>query len=161
LTRASQDAMYKYPISPWCNLRFGQIAQIKAETKDLHAVFGQIAQKGAFTRAAIRGIPMTKGTLAMLLPRVLQSGRLHGYAIAQRIRELSGEVLEAEEGSLYPALQRILMEGWAAAHWGKSDTGRSVRFYRQTPEGVKRLSSSAAATSGPPRSFRPFCVRPE
>ncbi|MGO9262045.1 MAG: PadR family transcriptional regulator [Bryobacteraceae bacterium] len=84
-------------------------------------------------------IPMPKGALAMLVLRVLQSGPLHGYAIAQRIRQLSGEVLEAEEGSLYPALQRILVEGWVAADWGKSETGRRVRFYRLTPEGLKRL----------------------
>src|SRR4029077_17829677 len=84
-------------------------------------------------------IPMPKGALAMLVLRVLQTGPLHGYAIAQRIRQLSSDVLEAEEGSLYPTLQRILIEGWAAAHWGKSDTGRRVRFYRLTPEGVKRL----------------------
>jgi PadR family transcriptional regulator PadR len=84
-------------------------------------------------------IPMPKGALAMLVLRVLQSGPLHGYAIAQRIRLLSGEVLEAEEGSLYPALQRILMEGWASANWGKSETGRRVRFYRLTPEGAKQL----------------------
>src|SRR5579872_4005298 len=84
-------------------------------------------------------IPMPKGALAMLVLRVLQSGPLHGYAIAQRIRQLSGEVLEAEEGSLYPALQRILMEDWASAQWGKSETGRRVRFYRLTAEGVKQL----------------------
>jgi transcriptional regulator len=82
---------------------------------------------------------MPKGALAMLVLRVLQSGSLHGYAIAQRIRQLSGEVLEAEEGSLYPALQRILVEGWAVAEWGTSDTGRRVRFYRLTPEGQKQL----------------------
>jgi transcriptional regulator len=82
---------------------------------------------------------MPKGALAMLVLRVLQSGPLHGYAIAQRIRELSGEVLEAEEGSLYPALQRILIEGWVAANWGTSETGRRVRFYRLTPDGAKQL----------------------
>jgi len=75
----------------------------------------------------------------MLILRVLQKGPLHGYAIAQRIRQLSKDVLEAEEGSLYPALQRILMEGWVSAKWGESDTGRRVRFYRLTPEGLKRL----------------------
>ena len=84
-------------------------------------------------------ISMPKGTLAMLLLRVLQSGPLHGYAIAQRIRQLSSDVLDAEEGSLYPALQRILIEGWVVAHWGKSETGRRVRFYRLTPEGLKQL----------------------
>lgn len=75
----------------------------------------------------------------MLILRVLRSGPLHGYAIAQRIRQLSGEVLEAEEGSLYPALQRILVEGWVAAEWGTSETGRRVRFYRLTPHGIKQL----------------------
>lgn len=75
----------------------------------------------------------------MLILRVLQGGRRHGYAIAQRIRQLSGDVLEAEEGSLYPALQRILLEGWAKAEWGTSETGRRVRFYRLTPDGVKQL----------------------
>ena len=84
-------------------------------------------------------ISMPMGALAMLVLRVLQSGPLHGYAIAQRIRHLSSDVLEAEEGSLYPALQRILIEGWVAANWGKSETGRRVRFYRLTPEGLKRL----------------------
>lgn len=84
-------------------------------------------------------IPMPKGALAMLILRVLQSGPLHGYAIAQRIRQLSGDVLGAEEGSLYPALQRILMEGWVAADWGTSETGRRVRFYRLTRGGVTRL----------------------
>jgi len=84
-------------------------------------------------------IPMPKGALAMLVLRVLQSGPLHGYAIAQRIRQLSGKALEAEEGSLYPALQRILVEGWVAAEWGVSETGRKVRFYRLTPAGARQL----------------------
>ena|SRR5579864_7271533 len=84
-------------------------------------------------------IPMPKGSLAMLILRVLRSGPLHGYAIAQRIRQLSGDVLGAEEGSLYPALQRILMEGWAASEWGTSESGRRVRFYKLTRDGVKQL----------------------
>jgi len=82
---------------------------------------------------------MPKGALAMLILRVLQSGPLHGYAIAQRIRQLSEEVLGAEEGSIYPALQRILVEGWVAAKWGTSESGRRVRFYRLTPDGVAQL----------------------
>jgi PadR family transcriptional regulator, regulatory protein PadR len=84
-------------------------------------------------------IPMPKGALAMLVLRVLQSGPLHGYAIAQRIRQLSDDVLDAEEGSLYPALQRLFVEGWVSAEWGISETGRKVRFYRLTPSGAKRL----------------------
>ena len=82
---------------------------------------------------------MPKGSLAMLILRVVRSGPLHGYAIAQRIRQLSGDVLEAEEGSLYPALQRLLMEGWVTAAWGTSETGRRVRFYRLTKAGEKQL----------------------
>lgn len=75
----------------------------------------------------------------MLVLRVLQKGPLHGYVIAQRIRELSSEVLEAEEGSLYPALQRMLVEGWVEAEWGISETNRRVRFYTLTKDGRKQL----------------------
>jgi transcriptional regulator len=87
---------------------------------------------------------MPKGALAMLILRVLQAGPLHGYAIAQRIRYLSNEVLDAEEGSLYPALQRILMEGWVNAEWGTSESGRRVRFYKLTKDGVKQLRRELA-----------------
>jgi PadR family transcriptional regulator len=85
------------------------------------------------------GVP--PGTLVMLVLRVLQSGPMHGYAIAQRIHVLSNDELQIEEGSLYPALQRILVKGWAKAEWGISETHRRVRFYRLTPAGKRRLSS--------------------
>jgi len=75
----------------------------------------------------------------MLVLRVLRPGPLHGYAIAQRIRALSDSVLEAEEGSLYPTLQRMLMEGWVKAEEGISETGRKVRFYTLTRDGAKQL----------------------
>ena len=75
----------------------------------------------------------------MLVLRVLRSGPLHGYAIAQRIRALSDSVLEAEEGSLYPTLQRMLLEGWVKAEEGISESGRKVRFYTLTRDGVKQL----------------------
>jgi PadR family transcriptional regulator len=81
------------------------------------------------------------GTLVMIVLRVLQSGPLHGYAIAQRIHQLTDAVLQVEEGSLYPALQRILLKGWAKAEWGVSETNRRVRFYRLTPAGRKQLES--------------------
>jgi len=84
---------------------------------------------------------MPSGALAMLILRVLHSGPLHGYAIAQRIHLLSAEVLAVEEGSLYPALQKILLKGWASAEWGISETNRKVRFYRLTPAGQKQLES--------------------
>lgn len=80
----------------------------------------------------------------MLILRVLQTGPLHGYAIAQRIHQLSGEVLEAEEGSLYPALQRMLMEGWVTGEWGVSENKRRVRLYSLTKEGTKRLKQEIA-----------------
>ncbi len=84
------------------------------------------------------------GALAMLVLRVLRSGSLHGYAIAQRIRHLSGDVLQVEEGSLYPALQRMLLKGWVTAEWGTSDTGRRVRFYRLTASGRSQLEDEVA-----------------
>jgi transcriptional regulator len=83
---------------------------------------------------------MPHGALALLVLRVLNSGSMHGYAIAQRIRQLSDAVLEAEEGSLYPTLQRMLMEGWVRARWGLSETNRRVRFYELTATGRKRLT---------------------
>jgi len=88
---------------------------------------------------------MPSGALVLLILRVLRSGPLHGYAIAQRIHSLSSEVLHVEEGALYPALQRILLKGWVTAEWGVSETNRKVRFYRLTPAGRKQLE---AALSG-------------
>ena len=84
---------------------------------------------------------MPSGALVLLILRVLRSGPLHGYAIAQRIHTLSSEVLHVEEGSLYPALQKILLKGWVTAEWGISETNRKARFYRLTPEGSKQLKS--------------------
>jgi PadR family transcriptional regulator, regulatory protein PadR len=84
---------------------------------------------------------MPSGALVLLILRVLRSGTLHGYAIAQRIHMLSSEVLQVEEGALYPALQKILLKGWANSEWGISDTGRKVRFYRLTAAGRKQLEA--------------------
>jgi PadR family transcriptional regulator PadR len=84
---------------------------------------------------------MPSGALVLLILRVLRSGALHGYAIAQRIHTLSSEVLHVEEGALYPALQRILLRGWVTAEWGISETNRKVRFYRLTPAGRKQLEA--------------------
>ncbi len=81
------------------------------------------------------------GTLGLLVLRVLQPGALHGYAIAQRIHQLSNELLQVEEGSLYPALQRMLLKGWVQAEWGISETNRKVRIYRLTAAGRKQLQA--------------------
>jgi transcriptional regulator len=85
------------------------------------------------------GLP--PGTLVMLILRVLRPAPLHGYAIAQRIRQLSSEQLSVEEGSLYPALQKLLVAGWVKADWTRSETGREVRSYRLTPRGLKQLDT--------------------
>jgi PadR family transcriptional regulator PadR len=84
---------------------------------------------------------MPSGALLLLILRVLRSGSLHGYAIAQRIHALSSEVLQVEEGALYPALQKILLKGWVTAEWGISETNRKVRFYCLTPAGRKQLET--------------------
>jgi PadR family transcriptional regulator, regulatory protein PadR len=80
----------------------------------------------------------------MLVLRVLASQSLHGYAIAQRIAQLSGDELSVEEGSLYPALQRLLLKGWVKAAPAVSETGRAVREYRLTPSGRKQLEIERA-----------------
>lgn len=79
------------------------------------------------------------GTLEMLILQTLRRGPLHGYAIAQYIQQTSGDLLLVEEGSLYPALQRLLREEWVAAEWGTSATNRRVRTYKLTPNGRKQL----------------------
>ena len=84
------------------------------------------------------------GTLEMLILQTLRRGALHGYAIAQHIRQTSDEVLQVDEGSLYPALQRLLRENLVSAEWGLSLRNRRVRTYQLTPEGRKRLEGERA-----------------
>jgi PadR family transcriptional regulator PadR len=88
------------------------------------------------------GLP--PGTLVMLILRVLARGPLHGYAIAQRIARHSNDELSVEEGSLYPALQKLLLKGWVTAAPAVSDSGRSVREYRLTAGGKKQLELERA-----------------
>src|SRR5918995_4028285 len=92
----------------------------------------------------MRRTELVPGTLILLVLRVLDSGPLHGYAIAQRISRLSGEALRVEEGSLYPALQKMLRKGWVKAEWGLSDTNRRVRSYHLTATGRRQLESERA-----------------
>ena len=79
------------------------------------------------------------GTLDLLILKTLTRGVEHGYGIAQAIQQSSDGVLEIEEGSLYPALQRLMLQGWIAAEWGRSANNRRARFYRLTPAGRKQL----------------------
>ena len=88
------------------------------------------------------GLP--PGTLMMLVLRVLSRQPMHGYAIAQRIHQVSAEELSVEEGSLYPALQKLLVKGWVKAAWRESESGRQVREYRITPAGRRQLDTEVA-----------------
>jgi transcriptional regulator len=84
------------------------------------------------------------GTLEMLILKSLSRRPSHGYGIARHLEQTSADVLQVGESSLYPALQRLLVNGWVTAEWGETDTGRRARFYRITAAGRKRLAGEAA-----------------
>jgi transcriptional regulator len=84
------------------------------------------------------------GTLDLLILRLLQADTLHGYAIAQRLKLLSDDVLQVGESSLYPALQRLLLNGYLDAEWGPSENNRKARFYTITRAGRKQLAAERA-----------------
>jgi transcriptional regulator len=83
------------------------------------------------------------GTLDMLILQTLTRGALHGYGIAQHIQETTDDVLQVEEGSLYPALQRLLIKGWVKGEWGTSENNRRARYYTLTSSGRKQLGIEA------------------
>ncbi len=89
---------------------------------------------------------MLPGTLEMLILKSLERNAepMHGYGIALYLRQISQEVLQVEEGSLYPALQRLAIKGWGTAEWGQSDNNRRARFYKLTPAGRKQLRQEVA-----------------
>jgi PadR family transcriptional regulator len=88
-----------------------------------------------------REIPdLLPGTLELLILKTLVRGPIHGYAIAQRLRELSDDVLQVGESSLYPALQRLLLKNWVKAEWGASENNRRARYYTLTPTGRKQMA---------------------
>jgi len=84
---------------------------------------------------------LLKGTLDMLILQTLTVQPMHGYAIAQHIERLSGEVLAVEQGSLYPALERLQKKGWVSSKWGASPTGRRARYYTLTATGRRQLGA--------------------
>jgi len=86
-------------------------------------------------------LELLPGTLDLLILKVLAAGTMHGYGIAQRLKQTSDDVLQVGESSLYPALQRLLLNGWVTAEWGASENNRRARFYRLTPAGRKQLVS--------------------
>ena len=86
---------------------------------------------------------LLQGTLDMLVLKTLQLEPMHGWGIAQRILQISGEVLRVEQGSLYPALHRLEMQGFIAAEWGISENNRRARYYRLRPAGRKHLAAES------------------
>jgi transcriptional regulator len=82
---------------------------------------------------------LLQGTLDMLVLKVVALGPVHGYGISQRIRQISREVLQVQQGSLYPALHRLEKRGWLEAEWGESENGRQARFYKLSARGRKQL----------------------
>ena len=89
-------------------------------------------------------IDLVQGTLDLLILKAIRSEPLHGWAIAQRINQLSREVLRVQQGTLYPALQRLERQGWITAEWGASDNNRRARFYRLTRAGRRHLDREQA-----------------
>ena|SRR3974390_3162051 len=84
-------------------------------------------------------LDLLQGTLDLLILKALQLGPTHGYGVSVLIRQMSREVLQIEQGSLYPALYRLERRGWIAAEWGTSENNRKARFYRLTPSGRQQL----------------------
>jgi PadR family transcriptional regulator len=89
-------------------------------------------------------LELLPGTLDLLILKALNRGPLHGYAIMQALKERSDEVVQVGESSLYPALQRLLLNGWVKAAWGASENNRRARFYTLTPAGRKQLATERA-----------------
>ena len=87
---------------------------------------------------------LPQGTLDLLILKVIALGPIHGYAIAQRIQQISREVLQVQQGSLYPALHRLENKGFLAADWKESETGREAKYYKLTPKGRSHLNEETA-----------------
>jgi transcriptional regulator len=87
---------------------------------------------------------LPQGTLDMLILKIVAMGPIHGYAIAQRLQQISKEVLQVQQGSLYPALHRLENRGWMKADWRNSETGREAKYYSLTREGTRQLETENA-----------------
>jgi|SRR5579863_4047696 PadR family transcriptional regulator PadR len=88
-------------------------------------------------------LDLLQGTLDLLILRTLQTGPMHGWAISERIQQISRDVLRVNQGSLYPAMHRLEHQGWIKAEWGVSELGRRARFYKLTASGRKQLEREA------------------
>src|SRR4029453_609237 len=87
---------------------------------------------------------LLQGTLDLLILKALQRGPVHGFGVSVLIRQMSNEVLQVEQGSLYPALYRLEEQGWISSEWGTSDNNRKAKFYRLTPTGRRQLLQERA-----------------
>lgn len=92
-----------------------------------------------------RQLDLMQGTLDMLILKAVSLGPLHGYGVLLRIQQISGNRLEIQQGSLYPALYRLEHKGWIASEWGESENKRRARYYRLTPAGRRQLQTETAA----------------
>jgi PadR family transcriptional regulator, regulatory protein PadR len=90
-------------------------------------------------------IDLPQGTLDLLILRTLAVGPQHGWAISERVQQVSGEVLRIQQGSLYPALHRLERRGWIKARWGTSDNNRRAKYYELTKSGLKQLATEQDA----------------
>jgi PadR family transcriptional regulator, regulatory protein PadR len=90
---------------------------------------------------------LVQGTLDLLILKTISLEAMHGWAIAKRIQQVSGEVLQVQQGSLYPALHRLEQQGWIKAKWAESETGRQAKFYSLTTAGRAQLDKEAASWS--------------
>jgi transcriptional regulator len=91
--------------------------------------------------APLEKADLLQGTLDLLILKVVALGPIHGYGISQRIRQISDDVLQVQQGSLYPALHRLEKRDWLEADWGESDNGRQAKFYRLSAKGRKQLAA--------------------
>jgi PadR family transcriptional regulator, regulatory protein PadR len=91
--------------------------------------------------APLEKADLLQGTLDLLILKVVALGPIHGYGISQRIRQISSDVLQVQQGSLYPALHRLEKRDWLEADWGESDKGRQAKFYRLSAKGRKQLAA--------------------
>jgi PadR family transcriptional regulator PadR len=109
-------------------------------------------QESAYAHVEVKGdraltgrIELPQGTLDLLILRTLLSGAQHGWAISERVQQVSSEVLMIQQGSLYPALHRLERRGWIKARWGTSDNNRRAKYYELTRSGLKRLEDETEA----------------
>lgn len=117
----------------------GLFASVPIPWAARHKAIDLLSIDRLYVRNMVKKPDLLPGTLDMLILKTLTRGALHGYGIALSIKRLSDDVLTVEEGSLYPALQRLLLQSWVKAEWKMTDTNRRARFYTLTAAGRKQL----------------------